>query len=164
MLATLLVIVLSAARCSPGEARDACDCRQGKAAACKALRKSDPKLAAELEKAHAKQAKEEAREEAAAKQVATTGQEHHVISKKIAKALDDHPTLKGHYKPRDSRFVTRAVDLPAHRGYQDWHRKVDDEVIEWIQRNPKATPKQFEAYLRAVYAQPKLKERFPDGF
>lgn len=164
MLTTLLVIVLSVARCSPGEARDACDCRQGKASACKTLRKSDPKLAAQLEKANEKQAKEEAREEAAAKKVATTGQEHHIISKNIAKALDNHPTLKGSYKPRDPRFVTMAIDSPAHRGYQKWHREVDDEVIKWVERNPKATPKQFESYLRSVYSRPEMKERFPNGF
>lgn len=165
MLTTLLILVLSASpRCPPGEPRDACDCRQGKASACKTLRKTDPKLAKEIEKANAKRAEEAADKQAAAKKVATTGQEHHIISKSIAKALDSHPTLKGHYKPRDSRFVARAIDVPAHKGYQTWHREVDAEVIKWIERNPKATSNQFEAYLRAVYSRPDMKKRFPNGF
>ncbi|MCP3063718.1 Wall-associated protein precursor [Myxococcus sp. K38C18041901] len=171
MLTTLLIIMLSAARCAPGEARDACDCRQGKESACKALRKSNPKLAKELEKDQEKQARElkkaeekQAREEAEAQKAKPTGQVHHIISNKIARELDKHPVLKGKYKGRDSRFVATAVDLPAHRGYQDWHRKVDDEVVEWLQRNPQATTKQFEKYLHDVYDRKDLKERFPHGF
>ncbi|MFY1828327.1 Wall-associated protein precursor [Myxococcus fulvus] len=165
MLTTLLIIMLSAARCAPGEARDACDCRQGKESACKALRKSNPKLAKELEKDQEKQARElKKAEEAAAQKAKPSGQVHHIISNKIARELDKHPVLQGKYKGRDSRFVATAVDIPAHRGYQDWHRKVDDEVVEWLQRNPQATTKQFEKYLRDVYARKELKERFPDGF
>ena len=34
------------------------------------------------------------------------GQSHHVISRPIAEKLKEHPTLSGHYKPRDPRFVT----------------------------------------------------------
>jgi hypothetical protein len=32
--------------------------------------------------------------------VVTTGQEHHVISRRVAAALDDHPTLAGQYSLR----------------------------------------------------------------
>ncbi|WP_395813022.1 hypothetical protein [Archangium minus] len=46
------------------------------------------------------------------------GQLHHVISWPIAKALGIHRTLRGLYKPRDPRFVSRAVDAKAHCGYQ----------------------------------------------
>ncbi|WAM25241.1 MULTISPECIES: hypothetical protein [Myxococcus] len=41
---------------------------------------------------------------------------------------------------------------------------MDDEVVEWLKRNPKATPTKFEAYLRAVYSRKGLKEKFPEGF
>ena len=92
-----------------------------------------------------------------------TGQLHHAISKKIYRELQKHRNLAGHYKARDPRFVTRAVDGAAHRGYQRWHRDLDREVMAWIRRNKKATPAQFEAYLRSVYNRPELRARFPAG-
>ena len=92
------------------------------------------------------------------------GQEHHLISRPIAKALADHPTLKGLYKPRDPRFVTRARDEQAHCGYQQWHRGVDEEVIEWLDDTPGATPKEFMDKLREIYSRPAMKARFPHGF
>jgi RHS repeat-associated protein len=100
---------------------------------------------------------------AAAKAIAT-GQEHHVISRRIAAALEDHPTLAGQYAPRDPRFVTRAADAAAHRGYQTWHRQLDAEVADWLARNPNATTTQFERFLQGRYTQPDLLERFPNGF
>ncbi|WP_375770583.1 Wall-associated protein precursor [Archangium gephyra] len=93
-----------------------------------------------------------------------TGQLHHVISRPIAEALEDHKTLKGQYKPRDERFVTRAVDKKAHCGYQRWHRDLDAEVIQWLKDNREATAKQFEAYLRLIYNRPDMLARFPHGF
>lgn len=93
-----------------------------------------------------------------------TGQLHHVISRPIARALERHKTLKGQYKPRDERFVTRAVDEKAHCGYQEWHRKLDAEVVQWLKDNREATVKQFEAYLRLIYNRPDMLARFPHGF
>lgn len=95
---------------------------------------------------------------------AASGQIHHGISTKIARALQDHPTLSGHYLPRDPRFTTQAIDGVAHRGYQTWHRQLDDEVIQWIRRNQSATPAQFEACLRLRYSELDLLNRFPYGF
>ena len=92
------------------------------------------------------------------------GQEHHPISRPIAKALGRHSTLKGLYKPRDPRFVTRAKDEQSHCGYQEWHRKVDEEVINWLNRYPKATPKEFMDKLREIYSRPEMLARVPDGF
>lgn len=46
-----------------------------------------------------------------------TGQIHHPISTRVGRALDRHPTLRGHFQPRDPRFTTRAIDEAAHRGY-----------------------------------------------
>jgi len=54
----------------------------------------------------------------------------------VGRAIDNHPILKGLFAKRDNRFVTQAVDGAAHRGYQRWHRDLDDEVVEWIQNNP----------------------------
>jgi hypothetical protein len=65
---------------------------------------------------------------------------------------------------RDPRFVTRAADKASHNGYQKWHRKVDEEVIEWLTRHRKATRAEFEAFLRWLYSRPELRVRFPDGF
>jgi hypothetical protein len=93
-----------------------------------------------------------------------TGQLHHPISKLIAEALNRHRTLKGHYTERDPRFVTRAANKESHNGYQQWHRDLDKEVINWLDINKTATPKEFEAYLRQRYSRPDLRARFPDGF
>lgn len=95
---------------------------------------------------------------------APSGQLHHVISKQIAAALEDHAILKGHYTARDPRFVTRAVDKDAHNGYQTWHREVDKEVVDWLRRYIKATPEEFEAFLREIYSRPAMRARFPNGF
>ncbi len=92
------------------------------------------------------------------------GQQHNIISRPIAKALDKHPKLRGLYKARDERFVTQAKDEQSHCGYQEWHRKVDDEVIKWLDKNKNATSKQFEEYLREVYSRPEMRARFPNGF
>lgn len=96
--------------------------------------------------------------------VGASGQKHHPISKPIAEELANHPTLRGHYTARDPRFVTRAVDQASHNGYQQWHREVDEEVIVWLRTYRKATPEEFEAFLRQLYNRPAMRARFPDGF
>jgi hypothetical protein len=93
-----------------------------------------------------------------------TGQLQHAISRPIAGALERHEVLRGVYGARDPRFVLRAADEAAHRGYQAWHRALDREVVEWLGKNPTATPAQFESYLRGVYQRPELLQRFPLGF
>jgi len=71
--------------------------------------------------------------------------------------------LKGQYTYRDPRLVTQAKDLEAHCGYQDWHRKLDEEIAKWVRDHAEATAQQFEAYLREVYSRPDLVTRFPNG-
>lgn len=93
-----------------------------------------------------------------------TGQNHHIISRPIARELEDHETLRGLYKPRDERFVTRAKDEESHCGYQQWHRDVDKEVIEWLKDFSTATRKEFESFLREIYSRPEMLKRFPNGF
>jgi tRNA A37 N6-isopentenylltransferase MiaA len=158
MLTTLLVLVLSVAPCTPQETTAACKCKQGSATACEALRQTDPKLAAKLEKEAAQRAQQ------ATKPVVPTGQQHHIISKTIANELKQHGTLKGLYQPRDPRFVSQAVDKAAHNGYQHWHRQIDAEVVQWLKANKAATPKQFEDLLRSIYSRPEMLARFPNGF
>ena len=91
------------------------------------------------------------------------GQNHHAISKAVFRALEDHRVLSGIYNLRDSRFVTKAVDLSSHIGYQKWHRVLDQEVANWILSHPGATKTTFERYLRSRYLQPDLLKRFPMG-
>jgi RHS repeat-associated protein len=93
-----------------------------------------------------------------------TGQLHHAISRPIHRALQQHPVLRGTYQARDPRFVLRAADKAAHRGYQQWHRALDKEVVNWLRANEAATPAQFETYLRSLYQRPDLVQRFPVGF
>jgi hypothetical protein len=95
---------------------------------------------------------------------APSGQLHHPISKTIHEALEKHPILKGKYKARDPRFVTRAADKDAHNGYQHWHINIDKEVANWIRTHKGATPEAFEAYLRGLYSKPPLSTKFPNGF
>ncbi|PTL79059.1 Wall-associated protein precursor [Vitiosangium sp. GDMCC 1.1324] len=176
MLAVLLVL-LAQIPCEGIESSVVCYCKQGVATACEALRQTNVELAnrleaaaqaaATLEAAHkaAKEVKAEGESSPASPEPPECkGQEHHIISRPIAKELGEHLTLRGLYKPRDPRFVTRAVDEAAHCGYQDWHRKVDEEVIEWLQSHRKATAEQFETFLREIYSRPEMLKRFPHGF
>ncbi|HYO55610.1 Wall-associated protein precursor [Archangium sp.] len=176
----LLPLLLTQLACTPGDMTVVCNCKSGMLSACATLSLENPEKAAEilaqLEKVaaqakvveEASQKAEEALKAEAASDCSEPreckGQLHHVISRPIAKALEDHDKLRGQYKPRDSRFVTRAVDEKSHCGYQEWHRKVDAEVINWLKDNEAATPKLFEALLRQIYNRPLMRARFPHGF
>jgi hypothetical protein len=170
--------------CEPGELSVVCSCKQGMASACAALAGEDEEmLKGILRAAMAVKAAQEARnaKEKAGAGVDTgcgsgqdpknddgkqncTGQLHHLISKTVWGALEAHDVLRGQYRYRDPRFVARAKDTESHCGWQDWHRKLDEEIANWIEQHGKATVQQFEAYLREVYARPELRLRFPNGF
>ena len=102
----------------------------------------------------------------AATDVHLTGQLHHPISTPIHRALEKHPILRGKYKARDGRFVTRASSPSAHSGWQTWHRQLDKEVADWLTdpANANVTQEGFETFLRARYARPDLRAKFPAGF
>jgi hypothetical protein len=51
----------------------------------------------------------------------------------------------------------------SHCGYQRWHRDVDEEVVEWLETERRATPQQFEKFLREIYNRPEMRKRFPYG-
>jgi hypothetical protein len=176
VLPLLLVLVVTQLPCAgAAEPSAVCSCKQGVASACAALA---PEKAAEIEQAlRVLKAAEEAQQQSAGTASSTVeesssapeppeckGQQHHIISNPIAKALERHPTLMGVYKPRDARFVTRAIDEAAHCGYQDWHRKVDAEVINWLETHRAATARQFEEFLHSIYNRPDMLARFPHGF
>lgn len=91
------------------------------------------------------------------------GQLHHPISRPVADALNKHPTLRGHYAPRDARFETRAVDRAAHNGYDAFGKGLDKRLIDWAEAHPNATPAQFEAELWRLYSEPAVRLRFPYG-
>jgi hypothetical protein len=177
LLTTVLFLLLAQVPCGPFDLSLVCRCKQGVVSACEALRQTSPALAEQAENAAQaaavgegiQKAVEALRAEgesspASPEPPECKGQLHHVSSRPIAKALEDHATLRGHYKARDPRFVTRAVDEQAHCGYQQWHRDVDEEVINWLADNFEATPKQFEAFLREIYRRPEMLKRFPHGF
>jgi hypothetical protein len=185
----LLMVLTQVMPCTPGETSLVCQCKQGMVSACVTLAGDDARKAAEVldEMVGALEALEQGlqmagegdkskkeRIQRAAESLSRSlgssepphckGQEHHPISRRIAERLANHRTLKGLFKPRDPRFVARAKDEQAHCGYQEWHRKVDKEVIDWLDENPKATPKEFMDKLREIYSRPEMRARFPNGF
>jgi hypothetical protein len=177
MLSVVLLLLLTQLPCEAYESSVVCHCKAGSASACEALKQTSSELAkkvdAALQTAAAVEGAQTAAEALQAEGESSPaspeppeckGQEHHVISRPIAKALEEHLTLRGLYMPRDPRFVTQAVDEKSHCGYQEWHRKVDKEVIEWLKSRRRATAEQFEAFLREIYNRPDMLRRFPHGF
>ncbi len=92
-----------------------------------------------------------------------TGQMHHLLSEKIARALAEHKTLKGVFDRKDARLVFQAKDKAAHWGYQTWHRELDDEVVKWLSdpKRAEATPEEFLKFLQELYQRPDIKARIP---
>jgi RHS repeat-associated protein len=93
--------------------------------------------------------------------VRATGQWHHMLSNKIIRALDKHETLHNMFKRND--LVVPAFDKASHRGYQTWHRLYDNEVVEWLAKNPGATREEFLEYLGDIYGRPEMRKSFPSG-
>jgi hypothetical protein len=179
MLPLLLLLMTTQVPAVPGETTLVSFCKQGRLSACEALKEINPTRAAEIMRGletlkAAEEAAEQpvaegdeaagALEEAAPEPPECTGQNHHIISRPIAKKLKGHRTLRGLYKPRDKRFVAKAKDEESHCGYQEWHRKVDQEVIAWLNKYARATPEEFLMFLREIYKRPDMLERFPNGF
>jgi uncharacterized protein (DUF1800 family) len=176
MLPLLLLLIAAQLPAVPGETSLVSSCKQGKLSACEALKQVDPQKAARIARDLARlKALEEARERAAADDAESAtdasseppdckGQNHHIISRPVAEELEKHDNLRGFFKPRDPRFVAKARDEQSHCGYQEWHRKVDAEVIRWLREHPEATVEEFVARLREIYNRPDMLERFPRGF
>ena len=188
----VLVLLTQAIACTPGETSLVCSCKQGMVSACvtlvgenagkavqvlneveeelEALEQAAPMAGEQGRKRQQQRQQLQAAAEALSQSLGSSeppqckGQQHHIISRRIAKRLAIHPTLKGLYKPRDPRFVARARDEQSHCGYQEWHRDVDKEVIDWLKDHPKAKPQEFMDKLREIYGRPEMKARFPHGF
>ncbi len=122
----------------PGDTTTICYCKQGVVSACEVVRLTEPEVYRGIEAARAvlllevgTRESDKTREEKddsscdAEESDECKGQWHHIISKLIFKALQQHKNLRGKYEARDSRFVTRAKDQQAHCGYQSWHRDLD---------------------------------------
>ncbi len=175
VLMLMLTQVPAQLPCAAGETSLVCHCKAGMETACTLLKQLQPEtftrlrtalsVVQEARKLEGSQAEPQGQTDSESyESTECKGQEHHVISRPIAKELEDHKSLRGLYQPRDPRFVSRAVDEKAHCGYQHWHRNVDREVIKWLRDHSKATSQQFEAALRKLYSRPDLRARFPNGF
>ncbi|MCY1079957.1 hypothetical protein [Archangium lansingense] len=73
------------------------------------------------------------------------------------------PPMLGHTWAVMVRINGKAL-LLSHCGYQQWHRDVDNEVVEWLKSQKRATPRQFEEKLREIYDRPEMRARFPNGY
>lgn len=94
--------------------------------------------------------------------VETAGQFHHIFSNKISNALNEHRTLSGVFN-RDN-FIVQGLDAASHNGYQTWHRAYDQEVVNWLSDNPRATPEQFLTYMRDLYQRTEMDKSFPQAW
>lgn len=88
------------------------------------------------------------------------GQGHHVLSNQIMRALGNHP-LRGLFNRASS--VIQALTESAHRGYQSWHRQIDQHMVEWLQRHQNATPLEFWREMYNQYNTRDMIKRFGEG-
>ncbi len=86
---------------------------------------------------------------------------HHLISKKIEKALEGHKNLKGKLRREDPRLKYPAADKPSHNGYERWHRDLDGEVVAWLEARPDATEDQFIEFMQGAYSREEIAKRKP---
>lgn len=88
-----------------------------------------------------------------------TGQAHHPISRRIERAARNNPNLKGQVT-RNGCGTVRANTLADHLGYQDWHRRLDETIIDWLENNPTGTLDKFTAFMNEQYANKEIYRRF----
>jgi RHS repeat-associated protein len=103
-----------------------------------------------------------AKKQAVKTAVNTVGQFHHLLSNKIVRALSKHPVLKGLFDRDDPAWIFRALDEAAHKGYQKWHRELDDRVVKWLETNPEATREDFVKFINKIYQEPDISKRIPN--
>ena len=88
------------------------------------------------------------------------GQNHHVLSNPIMRALANHP-LGGLFERAES--VVQALTKDAHRGYQQWHRTIDNHMVNWLIQHPNASPNEFWKEMYRMYNNKDLIQRFGEG-
>ncbi|MDR2171942.1 MAG: hypothetical protein LBP59_17495, partial [Planctomycetaceae bacterium] len=91
-----------------------------------------------------------------------TGQLHHPISKKIFNELDKNESISSKFKDNYRNFITKAIDRQSHSGYQQWHRELDDKIVDWLKNHNKTTDEEFIVFLKKIYNESDLAKRFPD--
>jgi hypothetical protein len=89
------------------------------------------------------------------------GQAHHVISNPMIRALNNHKTLSGLFDRAGS--IVDALYKHSHQGYQQWHRTIDNNMVNWLSRNPNATSNQFWNELYKQYNTKDMIQRFGEG-
>ena len=87
-----------------------------------------------------------------------TGQEHHPISNKIERAAQSTENLND-LSRLDTGTIT-ASTLDDHKGYQKWHREIDDAVVSWIESNPSASVDDFVEQMNTLYGTDEMVARF----
>ena len=87
-----------------------------------------------------------------------TGQEHHPISNKIERAAQSTENLND-LSRLDTGTIT-ASTLDDHKGYQKWHREIDDAVVSWIESNPSASVDDFVEQMNNLYGTDEMVARF----
>ena len=88
------------------------------------------------------------------------GQWHHVLSNLIMRALANHP-LRGLFIRASS--VVQALTEAAHKGYQSWHRLIDQHMVQWLQSHQNATPLEFWQEMYKQYNTRDMIKRFGEG-
>ncbi len=81
--------------------------------------------------------------------IKTGGQGHHVLSRRIIDAIKNNKNLVS--SANRNKSVIKAWTKEAHKGYQDWHRKIDSSVEIWAENNPNATVEEFGRFLYDLY-------------
>ncbi len=84
------------------------------------------------------------------------GQSHHILSKRVWNVMSD--SLKTAFGNNRNSLIVQAIDYEAHHGYQQWHRVVDNKLVNYIvEFSP--TKEQFLNKLVELYTP--LVDRFP---
>ena len=77
------------------------------------------------------------------------------------KALNNHPLLNSVFQRAGS--IVQALYKHSHRGYQKWHRIIDQGMAQWLNNTPNATEQQFWGKLYDYYNTPDMINRFGEG-
>ena len=83
------------------------------------------------------------------------GQKHHAIGRKPFKLLEK--TSWGKNLNRND-YLMRALTVEGHKGYQTWHRMLDDEILKVIGSSTDLLS--FQKELNKLYSMPEIIEIF----
>jgi RHS repeat-associated protein len=86
-------------------------------------------------------------------------QEHHLIPNKASRALTRRGIDGDALRARADLIYDTAPG--RHFGYEDWHRSLDTEIVDYIRTTPDLTQDSFMQYLQQLYRRPDLADRIP---